>query len=182
MNDITRKKSTVIYKGDYISLRNDELYRDNTFLSSRDVVEHVGSIVTVPYEISSTGEIFFYLVRQWRNPIDRWLLEFPAGTLNGSENPEDAVVRELQEEIGKFPEAIEFHSDFFVAPGWCNEKMYCFFASKFRESKLDSDVDEDIKVEKLSLIELKEKVKKSEIKDLKTIASFYLFCEKNGVK
>ena len=69
-----------------------------------------------------------------------------------------------------------------MAPGWCNEKMYCFFASKFRESKLDSDVDEDIKVEKLSLIELKKKVEKSEIKDLKTIASFYLFCEKNGVK
>ena len=95
-NLIERSDSEIIHKGEYINLRKDVLSRNGNIIAERDVVEHVGSIVAVPYEIIDK-EIFFYLVKQWRNPVEKWLLEFPAGTLNENEEHEKAVIRELQE-------------------------------------------------------------------------------------
>ena len=83
---LKRLNSKILHEGEYINLRQDDLFKDDEYLSTRDVIEHVGSIVAVPYEISDK-KIYVYMVKQWRNPIDEWLLEFPAGTLNDNEDP-----------------------------------------------------------------------------------------------
>src|SRR5512132_1665748 len=62
----------------------------------REVVHHPGSAVIVP--VFSDGTIA--LVRQYRHPAVRYLLEFPAGTLNRGEAPEEGAARELEEELG----------------------------------------------------------------------------------
>ena len=90
-NLIERSSSQIIHRGDYINLRKDSLTKNGNIIAERDVVEHVGSIVAVPYEIIN-GEIYFYLVKQWRNPVEEWLIEFPAGTLN--ENPDIIKISE----------------------------------------------------------------------------------------
>jgi len=173
---LKRLNSKVIHNGEYINLRQDELFKGDNYLSTRDVIEHVGSIVSVPYEIIDK-KIYVYMVNQWRNPIDKWLLEFPAGTLNSNEDPYEAVVRELQEEIGMIPQDIELWSPFFVAPGWCTEKIYCFFTTNLKSSKLQSDIDEEIYVEKLELSEIHQMIQDKQITDLKTITAFYVFKE-----
>jgi ADP-ribose pyrophosphatase len=89
---ISRLNSNIVHNGDYINLRRDELYKNGTYLSTRDVIEHVGSIVAVPYEIVDE-QVFIYMVKQWRNPVSEWVLEFPAGTLDHNENPNLAVTR-----------------------------------------------------------------------------------------
>ena len=48
---LKRLNSKVIHNGEYINLRQDELFKGDDYLSTRDVIEHVGSIVSVPYEI-----------------------------------------------------------------------------------------------------------------------------------
>ena len=83
-----RLNSKIIHNGEYINLRQDELFKEEKHLSTRDVIEHVGSIVAVPYEIIDQ-KVYVYMVKQWRNPVDEWLLEFPAGTLNDHEDPND---------------------------------------------------------------------------------------------
>ena len=85
-----RLNSKIIHNGEYINLRQDELFKEEKHLSTRDVFEHVGSIVAVPYEIIDQ-KVYVYMVKQWRNPVDEWLLEFPAGTLNDHEDPNKAV-------------------------------------------------------------------------------------------
>ncbi len=183
MNPLVDKKSAfkrlnskIIHNGEYINLRQDELFKGDDYLSTRDVIEHVGSIVAVPYEVIGK-EIYVYMVKQWRNPIDEWLLEFPAGTLNINEDPFKAVVRELQEEIGMIPQNIELWSPFFVAPGWCTEKIYCFFATNLKSSKLESDIDEEIYIKKFELSEIHCMIQDKKITDLKTITAFYVFKE-----
>ena len=136
-NLINRANSETIHRGEYINLRTDELEKNGKIIAKRDVVEHVGSIVAVPYEINDQN-IYFYLVRQWRNPLEDWVLEFPAGTLNSEENHEIAVVRELQEEIGMRPTIIDYWSYLYVAPGWCTEKIHCYMAGGLKKSKLIS--------------------------------------------
>ncbi len=173
---IKRINSKIIHNGEYINLRQDELYKGDDYVSTRDVIEHVGSIVSVPYEISDK-KIYVYMVKQWRNPVDEWLLEFPAGTLNINEDPHKAVVRELQEEIGMIPNKIELWAPFFVAPGWCTEKIYCFFATNLKYSKLEPDVDEEIYIKKLEISEIHCMIQDKKITDLKTITAFYIFKE-----
>ena len=173
-NIIERSDSEIIHKGEYINLRKDVLSRNGDVIAERDVVEHVGSIVAVPYEIIDK-EIFFYLVKQWRNPVEKWLLEFPAGTLNENEEHEKAVIRELQEEIGLIPKSINYWSYFYVAPGWCDEKIYCYFAGDLKKSILEGDIDEQIEVVRLSYDEIISKIKNAEIIDLKTISAFNVF-------
>ena len=173
-NLIERSDSEIIHKGEYINLRKDVLSRNGNIIAERDVVEHVGSIVAVPYEIIDK-EIFFYLVKQWRNPVEKWLLEFPAGTLNENEEHEKAVIRELQEEIGLIPKSINYWSYFYVAPGWCDEKIHCYFAGDLEKSLLKGDIDEQIEVVRLSYDEIISKIKNAEIIDLKTISAFNVF-------
>src|SRR5438876_6372239 len=67
---------------------------DRTYV--REVVHHPGSAVILP--LFSDGSIA--LVRQYRHPAVRRLLELPAGTLNDKERPEEGAVRELEEELG----------------------------------------------------------------------------------
>ena len=93
-NLVKRVSSKIIHKGEYINLRADKLEKNGKIIANRDVVEHVGSIVAVPYEVVE-GSLYFYLVKQWRNPIEDWVLEFPAGTLNENEDHEIAVIREF---------------------------------------------------------------------------------------
>ncbi len=181
MKPLERKKSTIIHKGKTITLRNDEFYKNGSFLSSADVIEHGGSIIAVPYEIINE-EIYFYMVKQWRNPVEKYLLEFPAGTIEKGENPEETLIREMQEEIGMIPQKIEFSTELLVAPGWCTQKLYYYIVSDLKKSKLKSDIDEEIKIEKLSFSEVKTKIKSNEIADIKSITSFYLFCENNNQK
>ena len=176
MKPFERKKSTLIHKGKVITLRNDELYKDGSFLSSKDVVEHNGSIIAVPYEVINEM-VYFYMVKQWRNPVEQYLLEFPAGTIEKDENPKETLLREMQEEIGMIPQNVEFSTELLVAPGWCTEKLYYYIISDLKKSKLKADVDEEIKIEKLSFNEVRSKIKSKEITDIKSITAFYLFCE-----
>jgi ADP-ribose pyrophosphatase len=173
-NLVKRVGSEIIHKGEYINLREDKLEKNGKIIAKRDVVEHVGSIVAVPYEVTDYN-LYFYLVKQWRNPIEDWVLEFPAGTLNENEDHEIAVIRELQEEIGMKPNVIQYWSHLYVAPGWCNEKIHCYMAGKLEKSELESDIDEQISVIKLSYNQMLDKIKNHEIIDLKTISAFNIF-------
>ncbi len=173
-NLIERSSSQIIHNGEYINLRKDSLTKNGNVIAERDVVEHVGSIVAVPYEIINS-EIYFYLVKQWRNPVEEWLIEFPAGTLNENEDHELALIRELQEEIGMIPKSINYWSYFYVAPGWCDEKIHCYFAGNLEKSELEGDIDEQIEVLKITYDEMVDKIKNSEIIDLKTISAFNVF-------
>src|ERR687895_1502403 len=91
----------------------------------REVVHHGGSAVIVP--VFDDGTVA--LVRQYRHPAVRYLLECPAGTLNEGERPDDGAARELQEELGLVAARMEKLSEFFVSPGFCEEKMWVFLAT-----------------------------------------------------
>src|ERR1041384_2949088 len=93
---------------------------------TRDVVHHPGSAVIIPVHDDGT----VVLVRQYRHPAVRYLLELPAGTLDDGERPEAGAARELQEELGLTAARLEKLSEFFVSPGFCEEKMWVYLATE----------------------------------------------------
>ena len=89
--------------------------REGDLTYKREVVQHPGSAVILPAFEDGT----ISLVRQYRHPAVRYLLELPAGTLNEQENPADGAARELEEELGLVAGRMEKLCEFFVSPGFC---------------------------------------------------------------
>ena len=142
----------------------------------REVVHHHGSAVILP--VFDDGTVA--LVRQYRHPAVRYLLEAPAGSLDEGERPEDGAARELQEELGLVAARMEKLSEFFVSPGFCEEKMWVFLATELTECKQNPEEDEVLEVVRLPLIEALEMITSGEIQDAKTIIALMLAAPRVG--
>src|SRR5438046_5384688 len=87
-----------VYAGRVFDVTADTIREgETTYL--REVVRHPGSAVIVPVFADNTVA----LVRQYRHPAARYLLEVPAGGLEEGETPEAGAARELEEELGVRP-------------------------------------------------------------------------------
>ena len=142
----------------------------------REVVHHNGSAVIVP--IFDDGTVA--LVRQYRHPAVRYLLEVPAGTLAKGERPEIGAARELKEELGLVAERLEKLSEFFVSPGFCEEKMWVYLATELSEGEQALEDDEIIDVVRLPIAEALEMITSGEIEDAKTIIGLMLAAPRVG--
>ena len=159
-----------IYEGNIINVRVDTVRMPSGRDATREIVEHSHAVCIVP--IDNEGNVV--LVRQYRKPAEDALLEVPAGGVEDGEVSEEAVLRELQEEIGYTADHLEHLSSFWVAPGWATEYMHAYLATGLRESRLDGDEDENIEVVRLRFDEAVSMLKTGEINDGKTIAALLL--------
>jgi ADP-ribose pyrophosphatase len=163
------------FEGRVFSVTTDEISEgEHTY--KREVVHHPGSAVIIPVHDDGT----VVLVRQYRHPAVRYLLEAPAGTLANGERPEVGAARELQEELGLVAAHLEKLSEFFVSPGFLEEKMWVFLATEFSEGKQKLDDDEILDIVRLPLTEALEMITSGEIQDAKTIIGLMLAAPRVG--
>ncbi len=148
---------------------------DKTY--ERDVVHHPGSAVILP--VFDDGTIA--LVRQYRHPAVRYLLELPAGTLNDKERPEAGAARELEEELGLVAGKMEKLSEFFISPGFCEEKMWLYLATDLTETQQRLEEDEMIEVVRLPIDRALQMITDGEIEDAKTIIGLMLAAPRIGL-
>jgi len=143
---------------------------------AREVVHHPGSAVIVP--VFDDGTIA--LVRQYRHPAVRYLLEAPAGTLRRGEAPEEGAKRELEEELGVVSGRLEKLSEFFVSPGFCEEKMWVYLATELTETRQQLDDDEILAVVRIPFSQALSMITTGEIEDAKTIIGVMLAAPRVG--
>ena len=136
----------------------------------REVVRHPGSGVVLPLH----GDGTVSLVRQYRHPAVKYLLEAPAGGRGQFESPEDCARRELEEELGLVAGRLELLAEFFVSPGFCAEKMWLYLASDLTETRARPEEDEFLEVVRLPLPRALELISTNEIEDAKTIIGLML--------
>ncbi|HEX3253871.1 MAG TPA: NUDIX hydrolase [Pyrinomonadaceae bacterium] len=142
----------------------------------REVVHHNGSAVIVP--IFDDGTVA--LVKQYRHPAVRYLLEAPAGTLAKGERPEIGAARELKEELGLVAARLEKLSEFFVSPGFCEEKMWVYLATELSQGEQALEADEILEVVRLPIADALEMITSGEIEDAKTIIGLILAAPRVG--
>ncbi|SVA23020.1 uncharacterized protein METZ01_LOCUS75874 [marine metagenome] len=123
------------------------------------------------------GDGNILLVRQYRHPAKEHLLEVPAGLIDEGEEPDEAAMRELREEVGYRSTNLRLLGGFWSSPGFTDEYMYCYLANNLVQSSLPSDDDEDITVEKIPLNRIHQLIKLGEIQDAKTIAVILMATE-----
>ena len=168
-------KSEKVFEGRVFNVTVDTVSEgEHTYI--REVVHHKGSAVIIPVHDDGT----VVLVRQYRHPAVRYLLEAPAGTLAHGERPEVGAARELQEELGLTAARLEKLSEFFVSPGFLEEKMWVFLATDFSEGKQNLDDDEILDLVRLPIAEALEMITSGEIQDAKTIIGLMLAAPRVG--
>ena len=167
--------SQSIYRGRIFEVTVDTVSEgEKTYV--REVVHHPGSAVIVP--VFDDGTIA--LVRQYRHPAVRYLLEAPAGTLRRGEAPEEGAKRELEEELGVVSGRLEKLSEFFVSPGFCEEKMWVYLATELTETKQQLDEDEILAVVRIPFSQALSMITTGEIEDAKTIIGVMLAAPRVG--
>ncbi|HEV8371156.1 MAG TPA: NUDIX hydrolase [Pyrinomonadaceae bacterium] len=167
--------SRTVFDGKVFDVSVDTV-QEGALVYQRDVVRHPGSAVIVPVFADETVA----LVKQYRHPAVRYLLEVPAGTLQDRERPEVGAARELEEELGVVAGKLEKLSEFFVSPGFCEEKMWVYLATELTETSQQLDDDELIEVVRVSLSEALEMITDGEIEDAKTIIGLMLAAPRIG--
>jgi ADP-ribose pyrophosphatase len=143
----------------------------------REVVHHPGSAVILPVFDDDT----IALVKQYRHPAVKYLLELPAGTLNDRERPEVGAARELEEELGLVAGRMEKLSEFFISPGFLSEKMWLYLATDLRETQQRLEEDEAIEIVRVSIERALQMITDNEIEDAKTIIGLLLAAPRLGV-
>jgi ADP-ribose pyrophosphatase len=136
----------------------------------REIVTHPGSAVILP--VFDDGTIA--LVKQYRHPAVKYLLELPAGTLNDRERPEVGAARELEEELGVVAGRLEKLCEFFVSPGFLTEKMWLYLATELRETEQSLEDDEAIEIVRVPVERALQMITDGEIEDAKTIIGLLL--------
>jgi ADP-ribose pyrophosphatase len=160
-----------IYQGRAVNVRVDTVEKAGGTKTTREVVEHSDCIAVVA--LDEQGGIL--LVRQFRYPIDKFLLEIPAGGIDPGEEPVDAVRRELQEEIGYLPRKIDKLGGFYATPGYGTEYLHCFLATDLVPARLVAEDTDDIELVRVSPQEIPQLIASGEICDAKSIAALLMF-------
>ena len=169
MNDLTEEKvaSEEIYKGKVVHLFRDTVCLPNGREATREVVRHNGAVCVVP--LTEEGEVL--MVRQYRYPFARVLLEVPAGKIDPGEAPEDCAKRELSEETGATAETLTYLGDYYPSVAILDENIRMYLAKGLTFYTAHLDDDEFLQLERIPLKTLVSQVLNGEIPDGKTQTS-----------
>jgi len=166
--------SQLVHRGRYLEFRVDTIERADGTRGTRDVVRHPGAVAVLA--LDAGGRLL--LVRQWRIPAGRALLEIPAGTLDVddgvTEDPDVAARRELEEETGHRATTWRKLSTFWTAPGFASELMHLYLATGLdcvadEDERLAPDEDERLELRRVTIDEALALVDTGEISDAKSI-------------
>ncbi len=168
-----RLSSKPIYQGYIINVRVDTIRKPDGEVVTRDIVEH-GPVVAV---VAIDADDNLLMVRQHRTPIGKTLLEIPAGGIDPGEDPEAAVVREMQEETGYRPGRLVRLGGIYSAPGFTDEYLHICLATDLEPSQLYAEDTDEIELVRVPLKDIPSLLTSGAIEDSKTLASLMLYRE-----
>lgn len=179
MKEFKRINREVVYKGAILDFCKDEVITPEGKNVEWDYLNHKGAAAVIP--VMDDGRII--MVRQWRNAVDKFALEIPAGGKDGIDEPTlQCAARELEEETGYKSENIQFLNTIIPAIAYSGELIDVYVAFDLVKSHQNLDPDEDIELELYTVEELIGKIMNNEINDAKTISAimtyYHKYCNK----
>lgn len=175
MEEFKRLSRDLVAHGAILDYYQDTIQIPNGNIAKWDFIKHNGAAAVVP--VDDMGRIV--MVRQFRNALDRYTLEIPAGGLKTPEEPTmDAAIRELEEETGYRASRVELLISVRTTVAFCNEKIDIYLATGLVPGNQHLDEDEYVQVGAYTVEELTEKIYAGEIQDSKTVAAVLAYKDK----
>jgi len=117
--------SKVAFKGRALKMRVDTVLTADGRRGTREIVERSDCVAVIAVDADDN----ILLEKQFRQAINKELLEIPAGGIDAGEEPETAVVREMREETGFRPQKLKKLGGFYSSPGYTTEYLYLYLAT-----------------------------------------------------
>jgi len=156
--------SEKIFDGTLLHIRRDTVELPNGDVAVREWMLHKGAAVVIAFDENDR----LLLVRQYRYPMRKAILELPAGKLDGDEAPEACAARELEEETGYRADRFTLLAKMAPAPAYATEILYIYVAEGLRRTHQHLDADEFLNVERMPLDDVLALIDAGEILDAKT--------------
>lgn len=142
-----------------------------------DFIHHDGAAAVVA--VTKEGRLL--MVRQYRNALDRYTLEIPAGKVDQPGEPKiECAFRELEEETGYRADALEFLISVHTTVAFCDEAIDIFVAKELYPSEQKLDEDEELSVEEWELSDLLDLIYTGKMTDAKTVSAILAYAHKYG--
>lgn len=171
---VKRMDRQLKYQGTILKIYQDTV-EVNGHKAEWDFIHHDGAAAVVA--VTKEGKLL--MVRQYRNALDRYTLEIPAGKLDAPDEPKiECAYRELEEETGYYTEKLEYLLSIHTTVAFCDEAIDVFLARDLILSKQNLDDDEEITVEEWELSDLMELIYSGKMTDAKTVASILAYAQK----
>jgi 8-oxo-dGTP pyrophosphatase MutT (NUDIX family) len=155
--------SRVIFDGEIVRLRISEYRRASGLVVQREVLDHNGAVAMVPID-----DDHLLMVRQPREAVQEVMLELPAGKLDTpDEDPLEAAMRELAEEVGREAGQWNYLGGFYTAPAMLTEFIHLFVATDLRPSDVAPIPHEQIEIVRVPLSQLPTVM--TRVRDAKTL-------------
>ena len=154
-----------IFNGIILHVKRDTVELSNGNSTIREVIRHIGAVCVIP--VTENNEVI--VERQYRYPLDRVILEIPAGKLDApDEDRLSAIKRELMEETGYTADEWTEIGDFHPAPAYSDEYITMYLARGLHKGERHLDDDEFLDVYTVPLKDLVDEVMAGRISDAKT--------------
>lgn len=161
----TTLESRLVYEGHFLKVSRDRIRLPDGRESAREFIRHPGAVMIVP--LLDDGRLL--LERQYRYPMERVMLEFPAGKLDPGEDKLACAQRELLEETGyraaEWAHAGVLHN----AIAYSDEGIEIFFARGLVAGERQLDEGEFLDLVTHTPTELDQLAARGELTDAKTL-------------
>lgn len=177
MEAVIRLNRELAYTGTILKVYRDTVVA-NGIESIYDFIHHDGAAAVLP--VTKDGKIL--MVRQYRNALDRFTLEIPAGKVDAPDEPRiTCAYRELEEETGFRTEKLEYLMTINTTVAFCDEAIDVFVARDLIPSKQHLDADESIDVEEWEVRDLLDLIYSGKMTDGKTVAAILAYAQREGI-
>lgn len=158
--------SELIFQGNFLEARRDTVRLPDGGYATREYVVHPGAVVVIP--LLDDGRVV--MERQFRYPVGRVLIEFPAGKLDAGEDPLRCGQRELLEETGYRAREWAHAGAMHLAVGYSTEIIHIYFARGLTLGERQLDPGEFLDVFSTSPEELLGWCRDGRVTDAKTLS------------
>lgn len=160
-----RLDSAQVYQGHFLDVRRDRVALPDGKTAHREYIRHPGAVMVVP--LLDDGRLL--MERQYRYPMGRVMLEFPAGKLDAGEPPLRCGQRELLEETGYSAAEWAYAGVLHNAIAYSDEGIHIYFARGLRRGERQLDEGEFLDLVTHSPDELDQLAARGELTDAKTL-------------
>ncbi|NIQ96790.1 MAG: NUDIX hydrolase, partial [Desulfuromonadales bacterium] len=165
------EKSRTVHSGRIIDLKIETHRLPDGREADFEIVRHPGGAAVLP--VLDDGRLV--LIRQYRAPVGRMVLEIPAGKLDGGEPPERCAARELIEEVGYRARDLEKLGEMLTAVGFCDERLHIYLATNLEKVERNLEADEFIETVLMTPREAFACLERGEVADGKTQLALLLY-------
>lgn len=167
----TMLDSQVVYEGGFFDVNKDRIRLPDGGEATREYIRHPGAVVILPLFEDKT----VLVERQFRYPLHRVFVEFPAGKIDKGEDTLACAMRELEEETGYTASDWRYVTMIHNAIGYSDERLLVYLAQGLKAGTAHCDEEEFIHTYRIPLDELMQWVKEGKVSDVKTvIGTFWL--------